>query len=75
MRKKNVYDSMRDDRRKSDLSNAELIAAIKQAQRDGAKEWMDEKFAQFGKWTVGTVLASAFFALTVFLIKAGYLKL
>jgi len=35
-------------------------AAQKEALKEGIKEWMNEQFAMFGKFTLGALLAAAF---------------
>ena len=32
---------------------------IKQAMKDGIKDWMNERFTEFGKWSLGGILAAA----------------
>lgn len=38
---------------------------IKQA----LKEWLDEKFSEFGKWSLGAIAAAGLVALTYFILK------
>lgn len=40
----------------------------KEIYKEAMKEWLDEKFATFGKWTARTVAAAAFFALIYFVL-------
>ncbi|UOF83103.1 fmrfamide related peptide family [Caudoviricetes sp.] len=48
---------------------------IKSALKDGIKEWMDEKFMRFGKWTVGALAAAIFSAMIYFmLLSQGWYK-
>lgn len=49
------------------LTREETIDAVKQAH----KEWMDEKFAQLGKWSARTILAAAIVALTYFILSVN----
>ena len=35
----------------------------KEAMKEAMAEWLDDKFALFGKWTAGGLLAAAFFGL------------
>lgn len=42
--------------------------------KEALKEWLDEKFAQFGKWTLKS-LAAAFFGLVIyFAVSHGIIK-
>lgn len=43
---------------------------IKQAFKEGINEWLDGKFAQFGKWTLGGLAAAALAGL-VYLALVG----
>lgn len=38
-------------------------AAFKDAVKEAAKEWLDDQFTAFGKWTALGVAAAVFFAL------------
>lgn len=44
---------------------------IKQALREAAKEWLDERYKEVGKWSVRGILASAFAALIYFIATHG----
>jgi hypothetical protein len=44
---------------------------LKQVTKEALKEWLDEKFIVFGKWTITTVLAAALAALTYFILWAN----
>jgi hypothetical protein len=47
----------------------------KEALKEALKEWMDDKFASFGKWTAGALAAMALTAIVYGLITiAGYHK-
>lgn len=69
-----VYQCMRrdnsecSDRRSTDMTNAELHELIKQAQRDGIKEWLDEKYAAFGRWSLMGLSAALFVWLVKFAV-------
>lgn len=53
------------------LERDEMKAALKQA----IKEWLDEKFAEFGRWSMGAVLAAGLAALVYFiLVMNGWQK-
>jgi hypothetical protein len=55
---------MENDRRKSDLTRDEFKAAMK----DALKEWLDGKFAEFGRWSLGAFLALVVGALALFIL-------
>jgi hypothetical protein len=44
--------------------------AVKDALKEGLKEWLDGMFAEFGKWTVRSLLVLAFVG-AVYLALAG----
>lgn len=44
---------------------------VKQATKEAIKEWMDEKFAQLGVWSMRTILIAALGALTYFILGAN----
>lgn len=37
---------------------------VKQALKEGIREWLDDAFAEFGKWTLKGILAAALAGLT-----------
>lgn len=39
----------------------------KQIVKDALKEWLDEKFATFGKWSLASILAAALVAAVFFI--------
>lgn len=41
---------------------------MKRVMKDALKEWLDEKFSAFGKWSFGAVGAMALAALTYFIL-------
>jgi hypothetical protein len=41
---------------------------MKRALKEALKEWMDEKFIAFGKWSAAAVAAMAVAALTYFIL-------
>ena len=45
--------------------------ATKQALKEALKEWLDERFASFGKWSFGTIAAIALAALTYFILQVN----
>ena len=49
--------------------------AIKLVLKDALKEWMDAKYAEFGKWSVHAILAAALAALAYYLISHGHFDL
>jgi hypothetical protein len=49
---------------------------MKRATKEALKEWLDEKYSQFGKWSFGAIVAAVFAALTYFILKMnGWEKL
>lgn len=56
------------DRRATDMTNSELHELIKQAQREGIKEWLDEKYAAFGRWSLMGLSAALFVWLVKFAV-------
>ncbi len=49
------------------LTQAEMKAAMKQA----IKEWLDEKFAEFGRWSMGALMAALLAATIAFILHAN----
>lgn len=47
------------------LKEEEMKQVVKQA----IKEWLDEKFAQFGKWSMASLAALGISALVLFILK------
>lgn len=45
---------------------------VKAALKEALKEWMDEKYSEFGKWSVHTILAAALAALAYYLVSHGH---
>lgn len=59
------------DDKVTNLTQSEMKAALKSA----IKEWLDERFAEFGRWSLGAVLAAALAALiTLILHMNGWQK-
>lgn len=44
---------------------------IKDAMKEAVTEWLDEKFATVGKWTVRGIAAAALSALVYFMVHFG----
>lgn len=42
---------------------------IKRITKEALKEWLDDKFQQFGKWTLGGIIAAGLFALVYFILS------
>lgn len=47
------------------MSDAETKAALKEA----LKEWLDDRFATFGKWSLGSIAAAALGLLAYLLLS------
>lgn len=45
--------------------------AMKAAVKEALKEWLDEKFTTFGKWTLTAVAASALAGIVFFILWAS----
>lgn len=57
------------------MSQEEIRAAIKDehikaALKEALREWLDEKFAAFGKWSLGGIAAASLGALVYFILSA-----
>ena len=48
---------------------------VKNALKDAIKEWLEEKYAQFGKWTIRALLASLLSAVITVIIHSNQIKL
>ncbi len=42
---------------------------VKHAMKEALKEWLDEKFASFGKWSLGSLGAAVLVAIIYFLLQ------
>lgn len=42
--------------------------AMRNAMKQALKEWLDEKYAEFGRWSLHAILAMALTALTYFIL-------
>lgn len=42
---------------------------LKKITKDALKEWLDEKFIEFGKWSLGAIAAAGLVALTYFILR------
>jgi hypothetical protein len=54
----------------NDLDREEQKALIKEAFR----EWLDEKYAEFGKWTFNKIMGLCFVAVVSLLVIYGFWK-
>jgi hypothetical protein len=48
---------------------------VKNALKEAIKEWLEEKYAQFGKWTIRALLASLLSAVITVIIYSNWIKL
>lgn len=48
---------------------------VKNALKEAIKEWLDEKYAQFGKWTVRALIASLLSSVITIIFYSYYLKM
>lgn len=44
----------------------------KEAMKEALKEWLDEKYAAFGKWTLHGIMASGLAFLAYLLVANGF---
>lgn len=51
------------------MSDEEKARLFKKALKEGLREWLDDQFATFGKWSAGAVAAAALFALVYFILE------
>lgn len=47
---------------------------MKSAMKDAIKEWMDEKYAEFGRWSLHAILIAGLGALGYYLVSHGGFK-
>jgi hypothetical protein len=55
----------------NDLKEKLTHDEVKQATKEAIKEWMDEKFALLGLWSLRTILVAALGALTYFILATS----
>jgi hypothetical protein len=41
----------------------------KEVLKEALREWLDAKFAEFGKWSLGSIVCAAFIALIYFMLS------
>lgn len=46
----------------------------KEVIKEAFKEWLDEKYAEFGRWALKSVAAMIFGAVLVYLVNHGVIK-
>lgn len=46
----------------------------KEVVKEALREWLDEKYAEFGKWTLHGLIAAALVGLVYFIVWTEYLK-
>lgn len=52
-----------------DLSQAEAKTLMREAFKEAANEWLDDKFRLFGKWSIMGFAAAGLFALMYFILR------
>lgn len=50
------------------MSDLEQQAEIKAALKAALKEWLDDKFAEFGRWSMGAFFAALLAAVVAFIL-------
>lgn len=50
------------------MTHEEHKELIKAAFKEAAQDWMNEKFRQFGRWSLATIGAAGIIALTYFIL-------
>lgn len=48
---------------------------VKNALKEAIKEWLDEKYAAFGKWTLRALLAACLSSIVSIIVYANWIKL
>lgn len=68
----NDHDELQDhSRRLHDLEQQLATDPLKAAVKDALKEWLNEKFAEVGKWSVRGILAAVLAALAYFILTSN----
>lgn len=44
---------------------------LKRVTKEALKEWLDEKFMSFGKWSIGAIAAAGLAAFVYFILSAN----
>lgn len=63
---------MNADERREILRRAADKALVKEAFKEAAKEWLNDQFAAFGKWTAIGIASGTFYIIAKLAIKLGY---
>lgn len=53
------------------MAEEEQRELIKNAAKDAIKEWLDDQFAKFGKWSMAALASAALAALVYFILTAS----
>ena len=48
---------------------------LKKVLKEALKEWLDEKYSEFGHWSVNAIMAAALAALAYYLISHGHFNI
>ncbi len=54
--------------RKKKTSHEEDVEVLKEAYREAMKEWLDEQFVKFGRWSFFAILSAGLAALVYFIL-------
>lgn len=66
------YNRLSDDDKRHFIRRIEDKECFKQAIKEAAKEWLQEQFASFGKWTAIGIASATFYGVVKIIIVAGW---
>lgn len=64
-----MYEDETPTRDLGDLTQKEAKALMREAFKEAANQWLDEKFLQFGKWSIMGLAAAGLFGLVYFILQ------